>query len=84
MADSLKEILEIARREVPNVPPEAWARVERMIRLNFAGQRPYIAGHKKRARLEALAEMGEEEDASRIASVLGVSVRRAQQLRKLK
>lgn len=83
MADNLKEILDIARRECPEVPAEVWERISMKIRITFGGQRHYIAGHKKRARLEALAEIGVEEDATRIAQVLGVSVRRAQQLKKL-
>lgn len=84
MADSLKEMLDIAKREAADVPPEVWVRVEGLIRLTFGGQRPYIAGHKKRARLQALETLGAEQDANRIASMLGVSVRRAQQLKKLR
>lgn len=83
MADSLKEILDIARRECPNVPDEVWIRIDMKIRMVFGGQRTYIPNQKKRARLVALAEMGADEDAARVAQVLGVSVRRAQQLKKL-
>lgn len=83
MADSLKEILDIARRECPDIPAEAWARVDLAIRIAFGGQRPYIANQKKRTRLAMLAELNEQQDATRIAEVLGCSVRRVQQLKKL-
>jgi len=83
MADNLKEILDIARRECPDIPDSAWARVDLAIRIAFGGQRPYIAGQKKRQRLVQLAEISEQQDVARVAQMLGVSVRRAQQLKKL-
>jgi hypothetical protein len=84
MADNLAEILAIARQEMPDVPASDWKRVERLIRLTFGGQRPYIAAHKKRRHLEALAAADETADAQRMAAILGISVRRIQQLNKLK
>ena len=84
MADSLREILDIARREMPDIPLEAWARMENIIRINFGTQRPYIAAQRKRAHLEALAALDEQKTAEQVASALGVSVRRVRQLRQLK
>jgi hypothetical protein len=84
MADNLRDILDIAKREMPDVPPEVWARIEGRIRLNFGGQRPYIASHKKRHALTVIAEIGESQDITRIAALLGISVRRVQQLNKLR
>lgn len=84
MADSLREILDIARREAADVSPEVWARIERQIRNLFGGQRPYIAAQRKRAHLERLAELDANLDAERLAQKLGVSVRRARQLKALR
>ena len=83
MADNLKEILDIARRECPEIPEAAWLRVDLAIRVAFGGQRPYIANQKKRMRLAQLAELSEQEDVARIAKVMGLSVRRVHQLKKL-
>lgn len=83
MADNLKEILDIARRECPEIPEAAWQRIDLAIRIAVGGQRLYVANQKKRQRLVQLAELAEQQDAARIAQVLGVSVRRAQQLKKL-
>lgn len=83
MADNLKEILDIARRECPEIPEAAWQRVDLAIRIAFGGQRPYIANQKKRMRLAQLAELSEQEDVARIAKVMGLSVRRVHQLKKI-
>lgn len=84
MADSLKEILDIARQALPDVPDAVWARIEGRIRLNFGGQRPYIASQKKRRHLEALAEADASADAARMAAQLGLSVRHLRRLKSLK
>lgn len=84
MADNLREILDIARRELPDVPPEIWARIERGIRLNFGTQRPYIAALRKRQHLQALADLDEQTSVAKMSEILGVTVRRVQQLQKLK
>jgi len=83
MADNLREILDIAKRECPEIPEAAWARIDLAIRIAFGGQRPYIANQKKRARLAMLAELNEQQDAARIAEVLGITPRRVRQLKKL-
>lgn len=82
--DTLKEILEIARREMGDVPPEVWARLEGLIRLNFGAQRVYIAAHKKSRHLEALAAADGAADAERLAQMLNLSPRRVRQLKSLK
>lgn len=84
MADNLREILEIAKRQMPEVPADVWARIEGLIRIDFGGQRPYIAAHRKRAHLEALAAADEQQSAAALAEKLGVSVRRVQQLKRLR
>lgn len=83
VADDLREILDIAKREMDDVPPETWARLERIIRLNFGAHRAYIASQKKGRHLAALEAAGNQ-DVDRVASMLGVSVRRVQQLKRLK
>lgn len=81
--DSLKEILEIARREMADVPPEVWARFESLIRLNFGAQRLYIAAQKKTRHLDALAAADHAADVERLAQILNLSPRRVRQLKKL-
>ena len=84
MADNLAEILDVARREAPEVPDEVWARIEGRLRLDFGGSRPYIASQKKRARLEQLAALSEQNDVNRIAQIMGISSNRVRQLKKLR
>jgi hypothetical protein len=83
VADDLREILEQAKRDCPDVPPHAWSAIERSIRANFGAQRAYIASQKKGrliAELEACANL----DAAKIAEKLGVSVQYARRLKKLR
>lgn len=83
MADNLREILDIARREMPDVPDEVWARFENLTRYNFGAQNLYIAARKKRSHLETMARIGEQADNQRLASLLGITVRTVQRLKKL-
>lgn len=80
-SDDLLELLDIAKRELPDVPESVWARVESRIRLDLGTARLYIAARRKQSHLEAIAEAGAEADAQQLAEKLGVSVRRVQQLR---
>lgn len=82
MADDLREIIDIAKRGMPDVPDETWSRLEKIIRLNFGAQRAYIASQKKGRHL-AMLEATNEQDAEKVAQMMGVSVRRVQQLKKL-
>lgn len=83
MADDLREILDVARLNLPDVPPEMWARLERAIRQNFGAQRVYIASQKKGRHL-AVLESSPENDAAKIAAMLGVTVQHARRLKKLR
>lgn len=82
--DNLQEVLEVLRREMPDIPMDVWARIERLASLRFPAQRIYIPARKKRHHLETLAAAAESVAATRVAELLGVSVRRVQQLKKLK
>lgn len=82
MADDLREIIDLARRDMPEVPDEVWARFERLVRVNFGTQRPYIAAQKKGRHLAALEASGEN-DALKISQMLGVTVRYARKLKNL-
>lgn len=84
MADDLREILEQAKRDCPDVPPHAWSSIERSIRNNFGATKPYIATHKKRLHLEQMAEMDAAATAEQIAQKLGVTVQYARRLKKLR
>ncbi len=83
MADNLREILDIAKRAMPDISPEVWARIEGEIRLNFGGQRPYSAAQRKRRHFEVLAEVDAQQSVQRVATLMGVSVRTVQRLKKL-
>jgi hypothetical protein len=83
MADNLREILAIAKRDLPDVPEEVWARIEGRIRLDFGGQRHYIAAHKKRRALTILAQVDANQDIASVARLLGVTISRVRQLKKL-
>lgn len=84
MADDLREILEQAKRDCPDVPPHAWSAIERSIRANFGAQRAYIAAQRKRSYLEQLADMESAATADQIAQKLGVSVQYARRLKNLR
>ena len=43
MADSLYELIDHARREMPEIPDHAWKKFERIVRRNFGTTRLYIA-----------------------------------------
>ena len=83
MADDLREILDIAKRSMPDVPDATWARLEQVIRLNFGAQRAYIASQKKGRHL-AMLEASGEQDAAKISEMLGVTVQWARHLKKLR
>jgi hypothetical protein len=82
--DDLSEIIALARRQMPDIPDEAWGRLERIIRGDYGATRIYIAAHRKRKHLEAMVSAAGEEDSARLSDMLGVSVRRVQQLKKLR
>lgn len=83
MADDLREVLDLAKRNMDDVPPEVWARFEQLIRLNFGASRLYIASQKK-GRLLAMLENSASQESAALSEKLGVSVRRVQQLKKLR
>lgn len=83
--DSLHDLIEIAKRENPDMPSEFWEKFALLASLHFGGSRVYInAPNRKRARLEMLAQLDADLDIQTLAAKLGVSVRRAQQLRRLR
>lgn len=82
--DRLREILELAKRELPDVPADVWERMEGVIRMNFGTERIYIAAHRKRSHLEQLAQADQNTDIERLSQMLGVSPRRVRQLRRLR
>lgn len=84
MADNLREILDIARREMTDVPPEVWPRLIRYLEQNFAGARPYISGRRKKYMLEAVAERQEQQSTAQLAQMLGVSKTTVWRLKQLK
>lgn len=84
MADDLRDILEQAKRDCPDIPPSAWSQIERSIRTNFGASKAYIAAQRKKSRLEQLADMDAAASAEQIAAKMGVTVRYARQIKKLR
>jgi hypothetical protein len=81
---NLAEVLELARREMPDVPHDVWARLEGVIRLNFATARVYVHARPTVSHLERLAAVDAQADTATLSQMLGISARRVQQLRKLR
>lgn len=82
--DSLHDLLEAIRLDMPDVPGEVWERFAVLASLKYGACRIYVPAQKKRRHLEALAAADEANDAECLARLLGVSVRRVQQLRQLR
>lgn len=82
--DNLRDLIDAVRSEIPDVPDEVWERFALVASLKLGGARIYIAAQKKRRHLEALAAADEKADAEHLAALLGLSVRRVQQLKRLR
>lgn len=85
--DNLFDLIELARREMPDIPPEVWQRFAVLASLNFGASKIYIPSQKKRHHLnniEAMAQEKETESAEAIARLLGISVRHARRLKRLR
>lgn len=83
MADDLRELIDVARRAMPDVPAEVWDRFARVAREHAGGSRIYVAAQKKGRNL-AILEASGEQDANKISQMLGVSVGYARRLKKLR
>lgn len=83
--DNLFAILGMIRAELgAEVSDAAWGRLMHMLRDHAGGTRPYVPSQPKRSRLDALAACDAEASADEVARKLGVSVRRVNQLRRLR
>ena len=83
--DSLQSLLEVARREMPDVSEDVWTRFAILASQRFARSELYVnAPARKRARIEMMADLDADIDSQTLAAKLGVSVRRAQQLKRLR
>jgi hypothetical protein len=83
MADELPDLIRIARETAPDVPPETWDRVESAIRCKFKAQSIYIASRRKRNVVQAIESAGKDADVHKLANILGLSVRRIQQIKQM-
>lgn len=84
--DVLIELLSIARERLPDVPDAIWADLEAQVRGEYGGAEHYIARRSKARlidRIEAAQASGEQLTNDQLASSLGCSVRRVQQLKRL-
>lgn len=86
--DNLFAILAMIRAEMPEVPDEAWDKIKRMLGAEAGGERVYVPKTDWRAaqlaRMDALDAADQAASAAQISSLLGVSVRHARRLRRLK
>lgn len=83
-SDNLFTILAMIRAELPEEQHATLDQIKRLIGTLAGGERVYVPNQKKRCHLDTLATMSADADAQQIAKVLGVSVRRAQQLKRLR
>ena len=81
---NLLDILAAIRSEMADIPDDQWEKFKRLLCSHAGGERVYVPTHKKRSHLEAIAAAGEQATAEQLAKMLGVSVRRAQQLKRLR
>jgi hypothetical protein len=81
--DTLLDLIALARREIDDVPPEAWERFAALASLHFGTRRIYVPANRKRRNLDAIAAADDEASAEKIAAMLGVSVRHVRRLRSL-
>jgi hypothetical protein len=84
MADNLYVLLAMVRAEMPEVPDEAWEKIKRIIGARAGGDRVYVPMQKKRSQLEILSDVGDQASTAQVSKLLGVSVRRVQQLKRLR
>ena len=82
--DNLLDILAAIRGELSEIPDEQWEKFKRLLCTQAAGARLYVPAHKKRSHLEVIAAAGEQASAEQLAKILGVSVRHAQRLKRLR
>ena len=83
--DNLFVILEMIRAELPEEQHATLDQIKRLIGTHAGGGRVYVpTQNRKRAALEQLDALAQDASAQQIAKVLGVSVRRAQQLKRLR
>lgn len=83
--DNLNAILAMIRAELPDEQKATLDQIKRLIGLHAGGGHLYVpAASSKREHLEKLAELGEAADAQQISKVLGVSVRHARRLKRLR
>lgn len=82
-SDNLFVILGMLRAEMPEISDEIWDKLRQKLTCNAGGERLYVPLSRKRSHLEAIAEAGETATAEQLSKILGVSVRRVRQLKRL-
>lgn len=85
-ADLVTLMLAQLRADLPGVGDDYWARIESILRKEHGGRDHFVARRAKRdriAELEAAIEANAEADNAALSRLMGLSVRRVQQLRRL-
>lgn len=84
-SDNLFVIFAMIRAELPDEQRATLDQIKRLIGIHAGGGNVYVPSpSSKRNRLERLAELGESADAQTISKMLGVSVRHARRLKRLR
>lgn len=81
--DNLRDLIALARREMPEVPPEIWERFAVLASCHYGASRLYVPSQRKRLHLMAMTAQ-ESQDAHRLAELLGLSVRHVRRLQRLR
>lgn len=85
--DVLAEMLALVRQANPDIPDAIWRSIEAQLRGEYGGDRHYISRRAKAThlgRLEAAAQADQTASNEQLAQLLGVGVRRVQQLKRLR
>jgi hypothetical protein len=82
--DNLFAILAMIRAELPEDQRATLDQIKRLIGTHAGGGHVYVPQERKRTHLEAIAAAGENATAEQLSKQLGVSVRRVQQLKRLR
>lgn len=87
--DNLFAILAMIRAELGDeVKDEAWDKICRMLGAEAGGTRVYVPVEswraEKRIRMDSLAALDAQATSDQLAKILGVSVRHARRLRKMR
>jgi hypothetical protein len=84
MSENLFVILGMIRAEMPEISDDAWERIKQGLCKHASGERVYVPTYKKREHLAKLDQLDADTSPKQAAKMLGIGVRRVQQLKRLR